>query len=543
MIPHKFNGKLALLALLGLILFFGSAQIASFEKDTSMQPELATPLVSKEQAKEIARAFLLLDNPTLIVSESNVIYASKKTLSAYLQKNNLTKAYKAEFAKAYPLDFWTVQIWDELAQTRYIVNVSMAESNVIEWSAENISKLLDQEKVDTASTSNAQELAKQYLQKQGFDLVGYKAMPTSYKNNAFASEFEKIKLSIGNAKQKLKVQVANNKVIAFSVNFTVPEADATWINKQEGYGQFMSLISLAFMLIFAITAIVISIVKRKLISFSRGWFLTLLFLAINVVSVFNFLPSSGMDLGETNATAYLITYLIFTIGANCLFAAAVYFTLITGVQMWKERGWNPWPRWKEARFGADVFYGMGRGYLICLFVIGVQQALFLFIGKTFHSFAINDPGQSEYNMLWPILFPTMAWMAAISEEIIFRLFGIILMQKLLKLRFLAILIPSIIWALAHTSYSLYPSYTRLIEVTVLGFIFSLTFLRYGLITAIFTHAIMDSLLMGLSLLSTADHSSYTLLGLFYIVFPALLAYSIRFFKRRSPTLKAADPAV
>ena len=542
MIPHRFNAKLALLALLGLILFFGSAQIASFEKDNGMQPELSPPLVSKVQATETARAFLLLDNPSLIVTDTHVIYDSNKTLSAYLQKNKLTKTYKTEFNKTFPLDFWVVQIWDELANTRYIVNVSMAESHVLGWSTESKIMLTDEGKADTTAASQAQGVAEQYLHKQGYDLAAYEAKPATLKNKIYLSEFEKTKSSIGKTKQKLSVQVSKDKVIAFSVDFIVPEADSTWIKSQESYGQFMSLISLAFMLIFAITAGVLSIMKRKLISFGRGWFLTLIFLAINVVGTFNTLPAAGLDLGDHNASVYLIIYLAFTIGINFLLAAAVYFTLITGVQMWKERGWNPWPRWKDARFGVDVFYGMGRGYLICLFIIGVQQALFLFAGKTFHSFAINDPSQSEYNMLWPILFPTMAWMAAISEEIIFRLFGIILMQKLLKFRFLAILIPSVIWALGHTSYSLYPSYTRLFEVTVLGFIFSLIFLRYGLITAIFTHAIMDSLLMGLSLLYSTEHTSYPLIGIFYIVFPALLAYSIRFLKRRSPLSEIPDAA-
>jgi hypothetical protein len=201
--------------------------------------------------------------------------------------------------------------------------------------------------------------------------------------------------------------------------------------------------------------------------------------------------------------------------------------------MWRERSWNAWPRWKEARFGADVFYGMGRGYLLCIFILGVQQALFLFAGKAFHSFAINDPSQSEYNMLWPALFPTVAWMAAISEEIIFRLFAIIIIQRLLKIRFLAVLIPSIIWALGHTSYSLYPSYTRLFEVTILGIIFSYIFLHYGLITALLTHAIMDSLLMGLSLLYSANNLDYTLMGIFYIILPLILGYFVKLLKHKS----------
>jgi hypothetical protein len=533
MIPHRFNAKLFLLAVIGFILFFGSAQLAAYEKDDSMQPVLATPLVSKAQAIAAATQFSHNKNSTLIVKETSIIYESSKTLSAYLQKNNLTKSYKIKYNKQAPLDFWQVQVWDELSSTRYIVDVRMDQPSVFGWSVQfNPSLIADVNAVPSAE-SKAREIAEGYLKQENYNLSEYEQKPAAMSDNSYLFEYEKAKAEIGDAIQKLSVSVYKNEISAFHISFIAPEADSTWISNQESYGQIMSLVSLGCMLIFAITAIVLSIVRRKLISFSRGWLLTGIFLVISVLGTFNTLPSAGMKLGETNGQIYLIIYLIITIGVNILMASAVYFSLITGVQMWKQQGWNPWPRWKEARFGSDVFYGMGRGYLICIFILGIQQILFLIAGKSFHAFAINDPTQSEYNMLWPALFPTLAWMAAISEEIIFRLFGIILLQRLVRLRFLAILIPSVIWALGHTSYSLYPSYTRLIEVTVLGFIFSYTFLRYGLITAIFTHAIMDSLLMGLSLLYSAEDTSYILIGIFYIVLPALLAYSIRFLKRQS----------
>ncbi|QGQ94842.1 CPBP family intramembrane metalloprotease [Paenibacillus psychroresistens] len=541
MIPHRFNAKLFLLAVIGFILFFGSAQLAAYEKDDSMQPELAKPLVSKAQAIAAATQFLNNKYSALIVTDSSITYESSKALSAYLQKNNLTKSYKIKYNKLIPLDYWQVQIWDELSSTRYIVDVQMDQPRVFGWQTGEVPVLAVDEKADSTSESKARKTAEGFLKQEGYNLSSYEPNPAVINDKEYLLVFEQLKADIGDAKQKLSVRVYANDISAFHISFTIPEQDSSWISNQERYGQIMSLVSLLCMLIFAITALVLSIVRRKLISFSRGWLLTIIFLIISVVGTFNTLPSAGMKLGETNAQVYLIIYLIFTIGVNILLAAAVYFSLVTGVQMWQQQGWNPWPRWKEARFGTDVFYGMGRGYLICIFIIGVQQLLFLIAGKSFHAFAINDPGQSEYNMLWPALFPLLAWMAAISEEIIFRFFGIILFQKLVRFRFLAILIPSVIWALGHTSYSLYPSYTRLIEVTVLGFIFSYTFLRYGLITAIFTHAIMDSLLMGLSLLYSAEDSSYILIGIFYIALPALLAYSIRFLKRRSVPSEAAIP--
>jgi hypothetical protein len=530
MIPHKFNARLVILAMIGMILFIGSAQVTSMSQDDSMQTETGTPLVSKDQAITAATTYLQSRFAYFKASQTTITYESNKTLSGYLQKNKLTKSYKKEFNSRYPLDFWQVQVWDELSGKRYLIDVGLEHPNVAGWSA--VTEQIQADNGVALTEAQALETAVGFAKEQGYKLNNFHTNPVVQKSNTLLFEFVSNIAKIGDAKQKLTIGVSGKEVSSYHVDFDVPEADSLWMDKQDTYGQWLSLVSLVFLLIFAITAIVISIRKRKLISFSRGWVLTGTFLVISFAGTFNALPSAGMDLGVKNAAVYLIFYLIFTLGINFLLAATVYFTLISGVYMWREKGWNPWPRWKEKRFGAEVFYGMGRGYLLCIFILGVQQALLLFAGTTFHSFAINDPSQSEYNMLWPLLFPTMAWMAAISEEIIFRLFGIILFQKLLRFRFLAVLIPSVIWALGHTAYSIYPSYTRLFEVTVLGFIFSYIFLRYGLITAIFTHAIMDSLLMGISLLYSAQNSNFALVGGFYIILPAIIAYGIRFIKRK-----------
>ncbi|WP_040952976.1 CPBP family intramembrane glutamic endopeptidase, partial [Gorillibacterium massiliense] len=205
-----------------------------------------------------------------------------------------------------------------------------------------------------------------------------------------------------------------------------------------------------------------------------------------------------------------------------LLAIALYFHAVSGDQIWREKGWYSWMRWRDEGFGRHIYNSMGRGYLLCLFILGVQQVLFLFADGMFHSFAVNDPSQALENMRWPMLLPLMAWMAGISEELTYRLFGIALFKKMFKLRFLAILLPSLIWAMGHTGYAIYPSYTRLLEVAVLGIIFGYAFLKYGLYTAIFTHITMDSILMGLSL-AIQGRTDYTLTGLLYMALPFLFA--------------------
>jgi hypothetical protein len=123
----------------------------------------------------------------------------------------------------------------------------------------------------------------------------------------------------------------------------------------------------------------------------------------------------------------------------------------------------------------------------------------------------------------PAVFPLLAWSAAISEEAVYRLFGIAFFLKLVRNRFAAVLLPSIVWALSHTQYPIYPVYTRLVEVTIIGLIFGFAFLKYGFMTVLFAHATMDSILMGLSLIDMGD-LLHSLTGTFYLIVPALIGW-------------------
>jgi len=103
-------------------------------------------------------------------------------------------------------------------------------------------------------------------------------------------------------------------------------------------------------------------------------------------------------------------------------------------------------------------------------------------------------------MRYAWLLPIVAWLAGISEEAIYRLFGITMLKKIVRNTFVACLITTLIWALGHTLYPIYPISTRPIELTVIGLLFSYIFLRYGFITAMFSHVVFDSILMGATLI-------------------------------------------
>jgi hypothetical protein len=168
---------------------------------------------------------------------------------------------------------------------------------------------------------------------------------------------------------------------------------------------------------------------------------------------------------------------------------------------------------------------MGRGYLISFILLGAQGIMYWIAEHQLGVWAINDPTMSMYNLLYPALFPLVAWVAAISEEAIYRVFGTALFKKIFRSTIVAVLLSNMIWALAHIGYPIFPAYTRFFEITILGFLFSWAYLRYGFITVVFAHAIFDSILMALGLMSMGGAGN-ALLSVFYIALPALIAYAI-----------------
>ncbi len=181
---------------------------------------------------------------------------------------------------------------------------------------------------------------------------------------------------------------------------------------------------------------------------------------------------------------------------------------------------------------------MSSGYVIALFILGIQQALFFAATELFDVWAVNDPTDSVYNMLHPEWFPLLAWSAAISEEAVYRVLGVSLMLKLTRRPFVAVLVPSVIWAMSHTQYPVYPVYTRLVEVSVIGIVFGYAYLRYGFLTALFAHAAMDSILMGFSLMYSGDDRQAAV-GLAYFFAPAVVGWLLHRlhgrFRPRSPS--------
>jgi len=522
------NRPLIWLAIVGIILHTAGALLSQDQPDRSPdRPAADIPLISKREAAETAAAFLRQRYGLTHDVETFVVYQSHKTLSGYLQKERLYETYEERFIRSFPLDYYEVEATDRITGNRYYVDVNFTVPHVVAWhqaNPETANKAANQKR-----TAESRKLAERELSRQGYDPADFSYVRQSPVDGAYI--FESRTKQIGDARLQVHIAVNGGSITLFRPEFSIPDTYVNWQDEQDDSAARMTWISLGFTLAMTLFAVYHAIKYRKTVSFRNGVLLTVIFSAIYLIHNMNMYPSyktvySGRSTEwDALISLFIVNMIVF------LMAVSLYMSLLAGKAMWLSRGWNAWPRWDEPSFGGEVLNGMGRGYLLCLFIMGVQQLLFFIGERQFHVWSVNDPADSFFNMLAPGLFPLMAWAAAISEEALYRLFGIALFKRITGNNFVSIVIPGMIWALSHTQYPVYPVYMRFVEVTIIGIIFGYAFLRFGFITAVFAHACMDSILMGLSLTGT-NRAADAAAGILYIFVPAVVAIVIAWFHRK-----------
>ncbi|OAB45915.1 CPBP family intramembrane glutamic endopeptidase [Paenibacillus glacialis] len=524
----KTNYKvLGLLGTIGLILFIIIQVFPITASDTLEQQ--TRDMISKEQALEAATTYAesqlhvhILSNPDTLVT-----YQSHSDLYGYLSKEKLIKEYNATFENKYPYDVYRVQLQESNTGPFLNIDVHMNTGEIVAFAQEKDKQFdLVKPTKETTSTTNKEKLAELWLTKLGYDLSKLEIMNSD--NNTLI--YTDSNTTIGNSELQFKFAFGSERIISFQPSFSVPAEHTAYVENERTKAVWMTMLGYGLLtLALGVLAIVYSALTRRHTSFARGIFLSSFYFIVSMLSTFNMLPALEAEgLTGISLTFGLIFQGLFTL----VMAALLYFSLIGGDGLWrKEAGLNPWPRGKETGYGSYVLHSMFVGYLWALILLGAQSVIYFILDLTLHSWSTTDASQSPINMIYPWMLPLLAWVAGISEEAVYRLFGIKMMKKIVKNTFVACLIPSIIWAFGHTLYPIYPVISRPIELVVIGLLFSFIFLRYGYIAVMFSHVVFNSILMGFSLFTLNDPTNITA-GILSMIMPFIVASVIYLFYSR-----------
>ncbi|GIP24059.1 CPBP family intramembrane glutamic endopeptidase [Paenibacillus sp. J22TS3] len=539
------NKALWIMAVIGLAIFL-YIQVLPLTNSQNGQQEPGGQLISKDQAALAAEQFAADALGLSGLQEAGkplVTYESDSDLYGYLSKSGLLTNYNTKYEKQFPYDVYRVSFENPASFMKLLnVDVHMTSGKVTGFEAVQLysrkdrSVLLEHNAATAAQTlrqlegnlslADKQKLAIPFLEQMGYRarelvLISTETDPgLTYKIKDY---------KIGEAQAELRFQYEYGQVASLESAFSIPESHEAYVSAQKRLANWLYFGGYALLsFVLGILAIVYSARTRPFASFKRGAFLSVFYFAVNVISVINLMPVlQAQHLSKTALAVLLTVQCLFTI----MVSASVYFSLVAGDGLWRKLGYSMWVHPREPKYGSHVLNSMIDGYAWAFVILGAQSVIFVALESSIHSWSTTDATQSTYNMLYPWLFPLVAWTAGIGEEAVYRLFGIPMLKKIFRSTWIAALISSLIWAFGHTLYPIYPVVSRPIELAFIGLLFSFIFLRRGFITVMFAHIIFDSILMGLSLIMMGQVSNIAV-GVLYIILPAVVGYLIYVFYQR-----------
>ncbi|MRN56540.1 CPBP family intramembrane glutamic endopeptidase [Paenibacillus monticola] len=529
---------LLLFGIIGLIVFI---MFQVYPSLLASSAEDNTTVISKAEAREKAVTFATQKLGYTESANENwqVVYKTDSSFYGYMSREKLLDDYtKNKLDQRYPFDVYQAALYSSEAKDSSLsVDLNMYTGEIVAFArgtevdsgqAAGRATTAVKASSDTSLTLEQKEkLAIPWLEEWGVNPAQLQIEPNA---EDYGLVYTDKSVKVGEALLHYDFMFSEGDVSSLKAGFSAPSWHISYVEDQTSLATKLTLFGYGIpTLALGLLALIYSILRRGKTSFTRGIFLSSAHFVIMMVSTYNMLPETTGDSVEARITA-VVMFIIYAL-YSLLMSSLLYFSLVGGNGLWRqEEGLNPWPRAKEPGYAKYVLDSIRVGYVWAFILLGVQTIMFIILSYTLNNWSTTDASQSPYNMRYAWLLPIVAWLAGLSEEAIYRLFGIRMLKKIVRSTLAASLITTLIWAFGHTLYPIYPVSSRPIELTVIGLLFSYIFLRYGFIAVMFSHVVFDSILMGATLIFMKESVNIGA-GVFAIVMPFLVGYIVYLFNR------------
>jgi hypothetical protein len=331
-------------------------------------------------------------------------------------------------------------------------------------------------------------------------------------------EWKRRDFSVGEGDLRLAVRVRGDQVGSYDYWLRVPEAFSRHYSEQRNQARFFN--NLAFFagaILFGLAALLAYLIAvwRGRFPWHTGLIPALAVAAVSLLAGLNTLPLAKT--GYSTTQDYTLFWLENLLGLlySAVYNGLIVFILWGGGQYLSRTRWprrnKILPRSDRVPPGRDDRWGIlarsgWRGLMLGGLLGGYVVAFYLAATRLFGGWTPMDvPYTSLYATPFPFLGPLRSGLVpAMEEELLFRLVAIPLLLLLTRRRWLALLVPGIIWAFAHLAYVRDPFYLRGLELTIVAIILGLFFLRFDLTTTIVAHYAFNASLGALPLLRSGE---------------------------------------
>ncbi len=438
------------------------------------------------------------------------VFESDNWADRYLQKTLGVSSDDFIIKHRYDLFYWEVRFFKELEKEEYRIRISSKTGKVIGYAH----LIEDIEARPDLGRELSKEKARKFLaDKFGFDFNNYDFFEERAKRFDKRVDYDFLwerkgvyipwQKDQGQAKLIIGATISGNEVREFHAQvLDIPEKFRRYIENQLSSGEYLSSFSFLVLVVFLIIAISIIVGKRQSLAIRSSYkfylYLMLFLVLLNALLFLNNIQQLLMAyLTSVGLTSFIGLYAVKLI-INAVYLGVIF--ILPGLAGESLRN-EVMPQNKHASFfhyikssffTRQVGSSILLGYLLFVILLGLQ-ALVMYFGQqhlgVWKEWVRLTGLSSSY-------FPFFAAFAigldaALSEEIVFRLFGITLIKKYLRSMILALVISSVIWGFGHSSYAVFPFWFRAVEVSLMGIIFGVVYLRYGIIAVIAAHYAFD----------------------------------------------------
>jgi hypothetical protein len=467
--------------------------------------------VNKKDALFIANVYLKLKGIDTEKYLKSIVFDTDEWFNRYLQKTLGIKA-EEDFIRQHGFDLfcWKVRFFRELQKEEYVIWVSAGTGSVLRFRH----LIEDIEAREDIGKEAAKQKAEKFLKNSyGLDLKAYdfheEKVKRLDKRIDYSFSWEKKGIFIpweknqGGAKLLIGATVSGNEIREFYKNrLDIPEKFQRYIENQFILAEY--LYSFYFILFIILLMVAMTILMRRrhdlIPRLTKKWFCYLaIFVAIvNIIDILNNTQDIMINCPTSVPLASFIGLYWAKIIVFITFLAVC--SVIPGLageslcnEVFPQSKYSSFLHYiKSNIFNRSVSKAIVFGYILSIIMLGLQAVIFYFgqkhLGVWREWFKLMQFSSAYIPLLSAFVIGATA---SLNEEITFRLFGISWSKKYLRNTVLAFALPSIIWGLGHTAYVIFPVWFRIIEISIIGFLFGFIFLRYGLISLIVAHYLFD----------------------------------------------------
>ncbi len=370
----------------------------------------------------------------------------------------------------------------------------------------------DAEKIPSLAPAPARALAERFLREHA---AQHPAGRLEFTGDSFERRpnrvdytftWERRDLRLGAAPYELTVTVQGDTVGGYGEGLTVPDWWRRKFARQRQVNELCEQIAT-----YALMALLVGLLVVFVRALARGdvrwrgaapWVWPVAFGLVELAAQLNALPSALFDYDTTQSwSAFLGAYGFDALRAILAAAAGAWLLLVMIDPIYRAR--FPGAPSLSGVLGPDALRrsttvrALGAG-IVAAVVSLAYVSFFYVVSRHFGAWCPVDIDASKTLSGWLPWIESMqvGLSAAFDEELLFRVAAILLIWRVVRVRWVAVVLAAMLWAFLHSNYPQQPGYIRGVELTIVGIAWGALFLRYGLVATLTAHYLYDCWLGG-----------------------------------------------